>query len=150
MKCMKYVAMMVMLVAIGCTPSLYAQSNDVDLMIAEAWTLTGTVRTNIPFAFSVADKKFEPGSYSISRNGEKAITIQEASTKAVVVVLTNAVSVAPNVTAPKLVFHRYGDKYFLAQAWLRESDAGRQLFESSEEKRMARDSRQVASDHAGK
>ena len=99
MKCMKYVAMMVMLVAIGCTPSLYAQSNDVDLMIAEAWTLTGTVRTNIPFAFSVADKKFEPGSYSISRNGEKAITIQEASTKAVVVVLTNAVSVAPNGSA---------------------------------------------------
>jgi hypothetical protein len=108
------------------------------------------LRTNIPFSFSVGGKIFEAGDYYISRSGEKGVTIQEASTKRSVVVLTNAVSVGPNVSEPKLVFHRYGDKYFLAQTWLRQSDVGREIFESSEETKMARDYRQVASDHAGK
>ena len=55
-----------------------------------------------------------------------------------------------DVQAPRLAFHKYGDKYFLTQAWLRNSDSGKELFVSAKEIQMARDYRQTQVDLQGK
>jgi hypothetical protein len=115
---------------------------NVETRIAEPTGISGVLKVNVPFAFSVGGKTLEAGDYYISPNGEKWISIKDAAAKKTVFVLTNAVSLGTKVTAPKLVFHRYGNSYFLAQAWLRYSDEGRQVFESREEAQIARDLRQ--------
>jgi hypothetical protein len=151
MKYMKQMAAICALLIAGSTQVVHAESSNIELMIPESWGVTGTTQVNVPFAFSVLGKTLEPGSYSISPNGEKQIVIKAASGKTAVVALTNAISVAPNATVPKLVFHRYGDQYFLAETWLSASDAGRVLLTSREEQSAQQDSRQLStSDKAGR
>jgi len=41
------------------------------------------------------------------------------------------------IPEPKLIFHRYGQTYFLSRIWTGES-MGRQLFESNREKEISR------------
>jgi len=117
---------------------VHAETSNVELMITEAWGVSGTTRVNIPFTFSVGGKTLEAGDYNISPSGDKGIAIQNAAGKSSMIALTNAVSPDTSARAPKLVFHRYGDRYFLAQTWLRTSDTGRQLFVSAEEVQAAR------------
>ena len=40
-------------------------------------------------------------------------------------------------TAPKLIFHRYGDRYFLSEARLPRMDSGRKFYVSREELEIA-------------
>ena len=91
--------------------------------------ITGTVKVTIPFAFSVAGKTFEAGTYYIGPADEgNEMAIKSASGKTALLALTNMVSIANQVVPPKLVFHKYGDQYFLTQAWLKYSDEGREFF----------------------
>jgi hypothetical protein len=121
--------------------SLYAQSTNIEIRVPTTTSITGTVKVAIPFQFSVAGKTFPAGTYYIGPSGEKAMAIRSVAGPSLMV-LTNAVT-ANNVTAPKLVFHKYGHEYFLAQAWLRNSDSGRELFVSPREIQMAREYRQA-------
>lgn len=139
MKLMKQIAAVCALLIAGSAQVVQAETSNVELMIAESWGISGTTRVNIPFAFSVGGTTLAAGDYNISPNGEKGIAIQNGSGKTAVIALTNAVSPDTNARAPKLVFHRYGDQYFLAQTWLRTSDTGRQLFVSAEEMKAARE-----------
>src|SRR4051794_33088651 len=139
MKLMKQIAAICALLIAGSTQVVHAETSNVELMIAESWGVSGATQVNIPFAFSVGGKTLDAGDYKISPNGEKGIAIQDGSGKTAVVALTNAVSPDTNARAPKLVFHRYGNQYFLAQTWLRTSDTGRELFVTPEETKAARE-----------
>ena len=119
-------------------PTLHAQTTNVVMTVPTTTSISGTVQVNIPFAFSVAGKTFAAGEYAISPSDEKGITIKSVKGNSAAMVLTNAVG-SSKVEGPKLVFHKYGDKYFLTQTWLRASDRGRELFASPEEIRMARE-----------
>ena len=39
----------------------------------------------------------------------------------------------------RLVFHRYGSRYFLAQVWMLRTDSGRELDPSGAERRLAKE-----------
>ena len=52
--------------------------------------------------------------------------------------LTIATQAPQSQIQPKLVFNRYGDRYFLAQVWPPETDQGRLLPTSKEEREFAR------------
>jgi hypothetical protein len=54
--------------------------------------------------------------------------------------LTNPIR--PNKTneQARLVFHRYGERYFLAEVWSGSDGAGRQLLKSREERAIERES----------
>ena len=41
----------------------------------------------------------------------------------------------------RLVFNRYGDQYFLSQVWMAGSDTGRDLFQSRNERNLAKESK---------
>lgn len=138
MKRTKLMIGLAMLLVMSCGPSLYAQSINVEMQVPTTTSVSGTVRVTIPFQFSAAGKEFTGGEYLIARSSEKAITIRSLSSNGTVVVLTNSIVSRSTVVAPKLVFHKYGDRYFLTQAWLRVSDLGRELFVSPEEIKLAR------------
>ncbi len=85
---------------------------------AQAQT-TQRVIANIPFAFTANNKTLPAGKYTITvlnpSSDRKALQIRSMNGRYSAVVLTNGVigNVADN---SKLVFERYDDRYFFAQA----------------------------------
>ncbi len=79
------------------------------------------VIANIPFAFTASNKTLPAGKYTItvlnSSSDRKALQIRSMDGRFTAMVLTNSVinKVADNA---KLVFERYDDRYFFAQAQL--------------------------------
>ena len=117
--------------------SLFAQSDNVEMQIPMTTSVTGAVRMKIPFAFSVGDKTFAAGEYYVGAANEKAIAVRSVNGKDAAVALTNSVIDSQGVSLPRIIFHKYGDRYFLTQAWLKASNQGREFFVSSEEVRRA-------------
>jgi hypothetical protein len=81
---------------------------------------------NIPFAFSVENHSLPEGEYMIfTVTPERSIRIVSSDGKhsAIVNTLPNYASL-PSENS-RLVFHRYGDEYFLTQVWAAGQDVAR-------------------------
>lgn len=98
------------------------------------------VLANIPFAFEAGNKTLPAGRYQIETVPTGAGTLQRirlVDGDRQITVYTIAVTSADGKSGPELIFHRYGEKYFLAQIWNGEGK-GQQLYKSAREKEMAR------------
>lgn len=96
----------------------------------------------IPFDFFIGGEAQKAGDYVIAPICDKQIALRSTHSQTAEMVLTNAIEAGADSAAPRLVFHRYGSKYFLTQVWLRASEEGRELYVSPEEINMAREYRQ--------
>lgn len=107
------------LLAAGC---LFAQSSQV-------------VVVKVPFGFQAARVNLPAGEITIDRVCDGVIRVSSSDRKHNVMTITMATS-NPRAKGPgKLVFHRYGDKYFLTEVWPT-ADSGRALPPSLAEKEM--------------
>jgi hypothetical protein len=83
------------------------------LMINAAAYAQSNVRANVPFAFQVGSAQLPAGTYTVNAVGLSAVEIQNPQTGA------GAMSIVrreyENDSAAKLVFHRLGNQYFLAE-----------------------------------
>ena len=98
-----------------------------------------SVKADIPFEFAVGDKALPSGEYAIrsATLGGDAMMIRCENAKSSALRLTNAIEDKRNVGQVKLVFHRYGERYFLAEVWTGES--GRELLKSRQERAIERE-----------
>ena len=98
-------------------------------------------KVEIPFDFSVGDKKFPAGEYRVtSVNQEKTmIRLSSVDGQDVVNILTNPVQAKETPNTSKLIFRRYGETYFLYQIWESYNDQGRYLSKSRTERSVERD-----------
>ncbi len=103
------------------------------------------IRARIPFDFNVGDKKLPAGEYTFSR-------LSGVSDNKVMLVRGVGVGVLQStfeaeVLRPKnestLVFHKYGDQYFLEQIWTGGEQEGTQLPESRDERSTRRQLGQI-------
>ncbi len=101
----------------------------------------------VPFDFVVGGKTFPAGEYSvnsITQDGS-ALRIRNAEATDSEIRLTNSiVAKEPNNSQSRLVFHRYGRTYFLAEVWRGGDSDGRQLLQSKQERAMKRELGAVA------
>ena len=98
------------------------------------------VLADIPFEFVVGDKTLPAGEYlvrPINATGD-ALAIQGTDNKEAAVRLTEPIDAMKKRTQARLVFHRYGQNYFLAQVWTGET-TGRQLAKSKHEQSVERE-----------
>jgi hypothetical protein len=112
---MKSVRTLITICLLFTAVTLFAQTENHRLM---------TVK--VPFRFSVQDHSLPADEYIIfTVLPERAIRITSADGRysAIVNTLPNYAS-SPAETS-RLVFHRYGDEYFLAQVWTAGQDVGR-------------------------
>jgi hypothetical protein len=82
---------------------------------AHAQASGSRVSVNVPFGFQAGSRHFEPGTYRISMVNQQTILISGSSKSA----MTFA-SWTPDSNrgrASKVVFHRYGDQYFMREIW---------------------------------
>jgi hypothetical protein len=92
------------------------------------------VNARIPFEFIVGDKTLAAADYRIESFGE-ALAIRNADAKSGVMRLAN--TIAPKERKPaRLVFHQYGNTYFLSEVWEGGDRIGRRLVESRQERAL--------------
>lgn len=95
-----------------------------------------TIVAKIPFAFTVGDKALPAGQYTVraaSQNGD-VLAIQNRESDQAAMRLTNSIIAGKVPENAKLVFHRYGPRYFLAEVWSPGDSTGRKLLKSNEER----------------
>lgn len=97
-------------------------------------TRVGDVIADVPFAFSVAGQSLPAGHYIVAALGDN-IKIFNSQTSGLFVPTHGAMRTASDGT--KLVFHRYGDSYFLSEVWVTGKTTGRELFRSRAERELA-------------
>lgn len=110
------------------------------LMAACANAQDVNLKANIPFDFVVGKATLPAGAYSIqSIDAARSMTLLIKGNEGKVLKL-----VSPNVAQAlhpsektRLLFHRYGDQYFLSQIWMGGEAIGRQFRMSRRESELA-------------
>ncbi len=97
-----------------------------------------STKVSVPFEFQVGNSILPAGDYSLTQFAGQGLVIENANGKGAAVAITDATGGNGEARQPHLTFHRYGEKYFLAEAWLRYSNAGRVLHASPAEVEIAR------------
>ena len=107
---------------------------------ASAYAQTAALKANIPFNFVVAAKSLPAGEYTIQSLSmhERVLTIRGADKSANMIMVSSCESAKPS-DKTKLVFHRYGDRYFLSQIWTAGNSSGAELPQSPREAEVAMD-----------
>ena len=104
--------------------------------------LINPMRAKIPFDFSVGNKKFPAGEYTFSRlsgfSDNHAMLVSNADASVHVFQSTFEASALKAKNESTLVFHKYGDQYFLEQIWTSGEQEGTQLSESRSERTIRR------------
>ena len=70
---------------------------------------------NVPFDFTVGQTQLPAGTYNISPLAHGAILIRDGKTAKSVASIFRWEDAGKGDSVTKLVFHKYGDKYFLSQ-----------------------------------
>jgi len=99
------------------------------------------VDAHIPFEFVVGDKTLAAGEYSVATVTQDgaALAIRNANTSVSVMRLSNSMETRRSDTRTRLVFHRYGQTYFLTEVWPGGDTTGRQLLRSKSERAIQRE-----------
>jgi hypothetical protein len=100
------------------------------------------VSAHVPFDFIVGDKVLAAGDYKLNEiaTGSGFVAIQGSKQRAVR--STNVMNWQTNKRA--LVFHRYGDTYFLAEIWGGPDGINRQLLKSRQERALQKEAARIA------
>jgi hypothetical protein len=97
---------------------------------------------DIPFDFSASDQTLPAGKYIVNvvnpASGNNVLRIRSADGKTNVALLTRSV-ISKRQDQAKLVFHRIGDRYFLAQAWSTGESTGMEAMKSRSERATERE-----------
>ncbi|MGA7158882.1 MAG: hypothetical protein WBY53_18700 [Acidobacteriaceae bacterium] len=96
-------------------------------------------QVTVPFGFEVGSAHLGPGRYVLSNQGENIIIIQDRK--------HSALTMSSHETSPdpasssKVIFHRYGNHYFLREIWRKGEKDHVRCFESKAEQRVRREMR---------
>lgn len=94
------------------------------------------VHVDVPFAFTAGKVTLPAGEYvvKIAAVDRSSLLIQRINTNASIYVPSFSAEKSGLPSECKLVFHRYGERYFLWQVWNAGSAIGRELPKSDQEK----------------
>jgi hypothetical protein len=106
---------------------------------AQAQTGRNEMRASIPFAFIAGETPLPAGDYTITQinpaSDRAVLQLRSRDGKSTVMLQMN--SVIGKAQNAKLVFHRYADRLFLAQAWTGDENSGLEAAKSKAERRLA-------------
>lgn len=104
------------------------------IALAMGQTRPGDMVVDVPFAFNVAGQALPAGHYIVAAMNDD-IRIFNSQTSGFYIPTHAATRAASD--GSKLVFHRYGDTYFLSAVWVSGNTSGRELFRSRAERELA-------------
>jgi hypothetical protein len=95
-------------------------------------------RVNVPFAFNYGSAHFAPGIYNISMLRTDLMELRGGNGHVALAIVQTEYDSQPR-TAGKLVFKKYGDRYFLSEVWEVNTTTHLKLFETKQEKHAAKE-----------
>jgi len=108
---------------------------------AQTMAYAVNLKVNVPFNFVVTGETLPGGEYTIRSepNIEHALSINAAGQNPRVFLANPCLTLKGRKRSDqvKLVFHRYGDQYFLSEIWMVGNSVGQQLPKSRRELEMA-------------
>lgn len=99
------------------------------------------VKVTVPFSFIVNRANLPAGEYlvqSVDVEG-RVLAIRNVETNTTNLVMFNSCTSLASPTQTKLIFHRYGERYFLSRIWVAGNTSGHELSPSPREKEVAKD-----------
>jgi len=105
---------------------------------------------HIPFNFSVGEKAFPAGKYVIGRvwkDKDAVWLVQRKDNVGKAMLLTRPVRANETQQETRLVFHQYGDLYFLSEIWTAGDSTGREVQMSDREKALDKTVAEKRQDH---
>src|SRR5580704_13044625 len=98
------------------------------------------IKVDVPFCFSSGAGEFPAGKYTIEpvNEGGTVILIRSENGKAIGTLMGSSAQVLSPKNETSVVFHRYGDHYFLSQVWTVGTTTGIEIAKSSMERRFQR------------
>jgi len=99
------------------------------------------VKANVPFSFIVNRITLPAGEYLVESADDqgKALRFGNLNSNAKDLVIANSCDGVNAAAQTKLVFHRYGDRYFLKRIWVAGNSTGHELMTSPRETEVAKD-----------
>lgn len=110
----------------------------------------GQFVATIPFDFYAAGKTLPAGAYLVARSTQtslEGLVLRRTDGRLGVFVMTRASQANEIQRQSRLVFHKYGDEYFLSEVWTSGKSIGRELSVSRQERSAIN---QIAKQGAGK
>jgi hypothetical protein len=105
-------------------------------MAGTSFAQSNGVRANVPFDFTVGDKLLPAGTYTIKKASDQLIVITNHDKPIAMLSLVNQDSHrSPN--GGKLMFHKYGNQYFLSEILCEWANMNLQVPQSKMEKKTA-------------
>ncbi len=97
-----------------------------------------SVIANVPFDFMVRNQHLAAGSYTMVVDIPKSTVLIRGAEDAVFTLSIGTTRASHGDLKAKLVFNRYGDRYFLSEVWPAWRDDGRVLLRCKAEQELAR------------
>ena len=111
------------------------------LLISSALAQVRVVKANVPFDFVVGNHTLRAGEYTLAINGAGALRIARVNGPEIASIIAAPVMGSEDAT-PRLLFHRYGNRSFLAEAWVGEAGVSHRLYTSASELELAKTTKQ--------
>jgi len=96
-----------------------------------------TVTANVPFSFYMGSSAMAQGTYMVTELSHGAAVYLRSGDSAKATT-THEIAGKKQVEPARLVFHRYGESYFLAEIWTGDTSVGEAISASPREKELAR------------
>ncbi len=108
-------------------------------MAATAAQAQALIKADVPFEFCAGHGVLPAGEYSIGRiDTASQILLLASAVRKVEIVMPLTTDWRTDFETPKLVFHRYGNEYFLAEIWTSTDTAVRKLAVHPRERQLAK------------
>ena len=112
------------------------------LTVVSAQAQTGYQTTaNIPFDFTAGKASLPAGIYNITLISGNTLLVRSTDGKKSVLLLARQAGHVGTRKPARIIFNRYGDRYFLSKTFLSEWDVGSQVNLSRAERDLAREYR---------
>ena len=99
----------------------------------------GHIRINIPFDFAAGRVQLKAGEYIVRPSSEGIVVLRRINDRTDTFLFApNTIQRPENNLSGKLVFHRYGNEYFLAELWTSRNTVGRSVNRTGAERWPAR------------
>ena len=97
------------------------------------------VTANVPFNFYMSSTWMPQGAYRVDKVSHGAVVRISSTGSGATKAVTTFPMVGKKQSEPaRLVFHRYGDDYFLAEVWTGDESTGQAIARSPREKELAK------------
>jgi hypothetical protein len=98
---------------------------------------SGPLKATVPFDFVVNQQTLPAGEYRVYESHPGFVIFKASNGKDHAIVMANPLQASNVQTTGRLVFHRYGDVYFLSELWRSDTYTGSQFSTTRRERELA-------------